>query len=120
MMRSTLTLICLAAIALVGPARIVAHPGHDQTVMGTVKSFKAPHLAVQGKDGKVTTFVVAETTKVLRGKVKASASDITVGERIVVTGSTHAGPGEGASPGGGGAGHPEGSLLAKEIRLAAR
>jgi hypothetical protein len=101
-------LLVMGLVALSAPPRAAAHPGHDHTVMGTVKSIKDNHLEVEGKDGKVTLFMVAATTKILRGKVKASAADIKVGERIVATGSTHEG-----------AGHPAGTLLAKELRLAA-
>ena len=87
----------------------LAHPGHDQTVMGTVKSIKGQHVEVEAKDGKVTVFMLADTTKILRGKVKAAAADIKVGERIVAIGAAHDGDG-----------HPAGALTAKEIRLAAK
>ncbi len=101
-------LAVVALAALIAPPGAAAHPGHDHTVMGTVKSIRDHHVEVEAKDGKVTLFMLAETTKILRGKVKASAADIKVGERIVATGSAHEG-----------AGHPPGMLLAKEIRLAA-
>ena len=101
-------LTVLALLAGGAPTLASAHPGHDHTVMGTVKSIKDNHLEVEAKDGKVTLFMLAETTKILRGKVKARAADIKVGERIVAIGATHTG-----------AGHPAGTLLAKEVRLAA-
>jgi hypothetical protein len=108
MTRLFATLAVLSFIALVAPSGASAHPGHDHTVMGTVKSIKDQHLEVEVKDGKVMLFMLAETTKILRGKVKAAAADIKVGERVVVIGTDHEG-----------AGHPAGTLLAKEVRLAA-
>ena len=108
MTRSLAAVAILMLFALAVPPRFVAHPGHDQTVMGTVKSLKENHLGVEDKDGKVTMFMLAETTKILRGKVKAAPADIKVGERVVVIGTTH----EGAD-------HSAGTLLAKEVRLAA-
>jgi hypothetical protein len=103
---AALSVVALAA--LFAPPSGDAHPGHDHTVMGTVKSVRDKHVEVEAKDGKVTVFMLADTTKILRGKVKAGAADIKVGERIVITGTTHEG-----------AGHPAGMLLAKEVRLAA-
>jgi hypothetical protein len=109
MTRLSAILAFLALIVLAAPPRVVAHPGHDHTVMGTVKSIRDNHVEVEAKDGKVTLFLLADTTKIRRGKVKAAAADIKVGERIVATGAAHEG-----------AGHPAGMLLAKEVRLAAK
>lgn len=105
----TAILAVLALVALIAPPPAAAHPGHDHTVMGTVKSIRDKHVEVEAKDGKVTLFMLADATKILRGKVKARAVDIRVGERIVAIGAAHEG-----------AGHPAGMLLAKEVRLAAR
>jgi hypothetical protein len=108
MARTVTSVVALLVLAwFVAPA--LAHPGHDQTVMGTVKSIKGGQLEVEAKDGKVSTFTLAESTKVLRGKVKVAASEIKVGERVVAVGSTHQESGQ-----------PEGALMAKEIRLAAK
>jgi len=87
------------------PALTVAHPGHDQTVMGTVKSIKDGHLEVEAKDGKVSAFTIASTTRILRGTAKATAADIKAGERIVVI-ATHPESGD----------HAE-TMTAKEVRL---
>jgi hypothetical protein len=94
---------------LAAASTTLAHPGHDHTVMGVVKSIKNQHLEVEAKDGKVTLFMLADTTKILRGKAKTTAADIRVGERIVAIGAAHNGEG-----------HPPGMLLAKEVRLAAK
>jgi hypothetical protein len=107
------TLLTLALLALALPGRVAAHPGHDHTVMGTVKAIQNGHLEVEAKDGKVSTFMLTATTKILRGKVKATAADIRVGERVVAIGA--APPKDAAHEGG----HPAGMLVAKEVRLAA-
>jgi hypothetical protein len=104
----------LVMLVVAPPIRALAHPGHDHTVMGTVKSVKEGHVAVEAKEGKVTTFMLSATTKILRGKEKATAADIKVGERVVAIGT----PPEKKS------GDPHGEhggemLNAKEIRLAA-
>lgn len=114
MTRRFLVLSILATFLFAATGQALAHPGHDHTVMGTVKSIKEQHLEVADKDGKVTVFMLADTTKVLRGKVKATAADIKVGERIVAIGAAPTGTGHE------GAGHPAGMLTAKEVRLAAK
>ena len=81
--------------------------------MGTVKSIKDGHLEVEAKDGKVSTFMLAEATKILRGKTRVTAAEIKVGERVVAIGAPPAAAGGAASPDSGHA-----MLVAKEIRLA--
>ena len=53
-----MTLLTLALLALALPGRVAAHPGHDHTVMGTVKAIQNGHLEVEAKDGKVSTFML--------------------------------------------------------------
>lgn len=109
------TALC-AVLALV-PAGARAHPGHDHTVMGTVKSIRDGHLEIQTKDGKVSTFMIEATTKILRGKERVATADIKVGERVVAVGATPTPPaGGGHDMSGQGA---AGMLVAKEIRLGA-
>jgi hypothetical protein len=110
-MRVASCVATLLVLALAG--RVAAHPGHDHTVMGTVKAIENGHLEVEAKDGKVSTFMLTETTKILRGKVKATAADIKVGERVVAIGAA---PPKDAPHAGG---HPAGMLIAREVRLAA-
>ena len=115
MSRAIVWMSVLVLLAVAAPMRALAHPGHEHTVMGTVKSVKDGHVAVEAKDGKVTTFMLAQTTKILRGKEKATEADIKVGERVVAIGTApekksgdpHAGE------------HGADMLNAKEIRLAA-
>jgi hypothetical protein len=80
--RTLLTTLALAAVSFV-PA--LAHEGHDHKVLGTVTEITATHLTVKAvKDGAVSVIAFAPTTKVSRGKTKLAATDIKVGDRVVV------------------------------------
>jgi hypothetical protein len=77
----------LAAIALVGASFVpaLAHEGHDHKVLGTVTEITETHVTVRAvKDGAISVIAFAPTTKVTRGRVKLAASDIKVGDRVVV------------------------------------
>jgi hypothetical protein len=73
------------ALALLAPAAIKAHEGHDHKTLGIVTVIHENHLEVKDQKGKVTKHVLGPTTKVRKDKSKASASDIKVGDRVVVT-----------------------------------
>ena len=73
------------ALALLAPAGIQAHAGHDHKILGTVTLIHENHLEVKDAKGKVTKHVLNATTKVRKNKAKASAADIKVGDRVVVT-----------------------------------
>ena len=62
-----------------------AHEGHDHKVMGVVSAIHENHLEVKDVKGKVTTHTIGATTKISRGKSKLAATDIKVGDRVVVT-----------------------------------
>jgi hypothetical protein len=80
--RTLLTALALAAVSFV-PA--LAHEGHDHKVLGTVTEITATHVTVKAvKDGAVSVIAFAPTTKVTRGKTKLAATDIKVGDRVVV------------------------------------
>ncbi len=53
--------------------------------MGTVAVVDASHVEIDTKDGKKVSVVLNKETKCLRGKTSATAADIKVGDRIVVT-----------------------------------
>ena len=77
----------LAAFALAGVSVVptLAHEGHDHKVLGTVSEITATHLTVRAaEDGAVSVIAFATTTKVTRGKSKLAATDIKVGDRVVV------------------------------------
>jgi hypothetical protein len=48
-------MFALAVIALGSEARLLAHPGHEHKVMGTVKMAAADHIMLKDKDGKELT-----------------------------------------------------------------
>lgn len=75
----------MAALALSAPVVALAHEGHDHKVMGVVSALQGNQLEVKDAKGKVTTHAIGATTKVTRAKEKLAASDIKVGDRVVVT-----------------------------------
>jgi hypothetical protein len=75
--------VLLVALAL--PAYVYAHEGHAHKVMGTVALRHDNHVEIKATDGKNVTITLNEKTKILRGKAKATADDIKLGERVVVT-----------------------------------
>jgi hypothetical protein len=80
--RTLLTTLALAGVSFV-PA--LAHEGHDHKVLGTVTEITAAHVSVRAtKDGVVSVIAFAPTTKVTRGKTKLTATDIKIGDRVVV------------------------------------
>lgn len=74
-----------AALVLAVPVALFAHEGHDHKVMGVVSAIHENHLEVKDTKGKVSTHTIAATTKISRDKTKLAATDIKVGDRVVVT-----------------------------------
>ncbi len=77
--------ILLVGFALTPAARVLAHPGHEHKMMGTVSVVHQNHVEVKATDGKTSMFTMNEKTRVLRGNAKVHADAIKVGERVVVT-----------------------------------
>ena len=74
------------AVILTSPAQLLGHEGHKHKVMGTVAALDASHVEIETKDEKKKVSVlVNKETKYLRGKTPATAADIQIGDRIVVT-----------------------------------
>lgn len=69
-------------------ARLAAHPGHGEKVMGTVTMVAADHVMVKKPDGKETTVLINKDTKFLRAKTAMKASDMKVGMRVVIAAVT--------------------------------
>ena len=72
--------------ALVVPAAVRAHEGHDHKVMGTVASVDGAHVMVKTADGKSVMVMLDGKTAVTRGKTKLDATAVKVGERVVAEG----------------------------------
>jgi hypothetical protein len=81
--------IALAALvaALALPAASFAHEGHPHKVMGTVSSVDGQNFMVKTTDGKTVMVMMDAKTRITRGKTKADASQLKVGERIVAEGA---------------------------------
>lgn len=84
------------------PGLLLAHEGHDHKVLGVVAALHENHLQVKDKADKTHTITLNTTTKIVRGKTKLAATDIKVGDRVVVN------VGNGKEP-----------LVAKEVQLGA-
>jgi hypothetical protein len=78
---SILTLV----LALAPAPRLLAHPGHEHKIMGTVSAVHQNHIEVKATDGKTSMFTMNEKTRLWRGNAKVNADAIKVGERVVVT-----------------------------------
>jgi hypothetical protein len=74
----------LGAAALVLAGGLLAHEGHEHRVMGTVAAVESARLAVTDRDGKKVEILLSADTKYKRGKDPAGASDVKVGERVVI------------------------------------
>ena len=74
----------LACVALPA-ASAFAHEGHDHKLLGTITEITATRMLVRAtQDGAVSTVAIVATTKITRGKTKIAASDLKVGDRVVV------------------------------------
>ena len=73
-------------VTLAVPGVSLAHEGHAHKVMGTVASIDGKNLMVKGTDGKTVMVMLDAKTKITRGKLKADATELKVGERIVAEG----------------------------------
>ena len=81
----------MAALAMVvSTGGVLAHPGHEHKVMGTVTMAAADHVMLKDKDGKDATVVINKDTKFMRAKKAMKAADMKVGMRIVITAVTDA------------------------------
>ena len=77
-----------ATLAVLSIAPVLAHPGHEKKVMGTVTMAAADHVMMKTPDGKDATIKIDKATKFVKAKKAMKASDMKVGMRIVVTAET--------------------------------
>jgi hypothetical protein len=73
---------------LAGAPGVLAHDGHDHTIMGTVTMAAPDHVMMKDTEGKDLTVLVTRETKVTRNKEPMRVQDIQAGTRIVVTAVT--------------------------------
>lgn len=77
-------LTLVLAAALLSPAFVAAHPGHDHKLMGTVTSIDKNKVVMKTTEGKDMTFEITPLTTFKRGRDKGAASDLKAGMRVVV------------------------------------
>jgi hypothetical protein len=77
-------MVVVVCAALLAPTVASAHEGHMHKALGTVASIDGPHVALNTTDGKKLTIMLDKSTTVTRGKDKADATALKVGERISV------------------------------------
>jgi hypothetical protein len=70
-------------IMLLFPALLWSHEGHQHKVMGTVSAVDQSQLEVETRDGSKVSVSLNQQTEYFRGKAKATAADVKVGERVV-------------------------------------
>jgi hypothetical protein len=77
-------LFALTFLAVGANPPVLAHPGHEHKVMGTVTMAAADHVMLKDKDDKDVTIRVTKDTKV-KSKPPMKVEDIKAGTRVVVT-----------------------------------
>ena len=84
-MKRLMLAVLVALVAAQVPV-VLAHPGHEHTILGTVSMVHENQIQVKATDGKTTMIVtVNEKTRVVRGIKTVKLDSIEAGERVVVT-----------------------------------
>ncbi|MDH4067208.1 MAG: hypothetical protein OEW19_22635 [Acidobacteriota bacterium] len=83
--RISLWFLALLVLAALVPTPVLAHPGHDHKVLGTVTMAASDHVMLKDREGKDHTVHITAETKILKDKKAATVQDIQAGMRIVVT-----------------------------------
>ena len=89
-----LAVVLSLVIALGVASRLVAHEGHAHKVMGTVLAIDATSIEVEAKEADETKklkLVLTAATKFVKAMTPAAATDVKVGQRVVVTYAEEAG-----------------------------
>ena len=82
--RYATVLLALTVLTLGFGSRLLAHPGHEHKVMGTITMAAADHVMLKDTKGKDVTIKVTKDTKV-KSKPAIKVEEIKVGTRVVVT-----------------------------------
>jgi len=70
-------------LALLSSAPAFAHGGKTH-VMGTVAALNADHVVVKNRDAQSSSIRVTKDTTYQKGEESATATDLKIGERVVV------------------------------------
>jgi hypothetical protein len=85
MMKRLLAIVSvLVLVTFAARVPLLAHPGHEHKVMGTVTMAMADHVVLKDKDGKEVTVKVTKDTKV-KAKPAIKVEEIKAGTRVVVS-----------------------------------
>ena len=86
--RFAITFLALFTLSAATGGRLLAHPGHEHKVLGTVTMAATDHVMLKSNDGKDVTVQVTKETKILMAKKPMKIEDVKAGMRIVVTAVT--------------------------------
>lgn len=75
-----LLVLCLAFVA----TPVVAHPGHDHKIMGTITAVNGDVVTVKTTKGQERSFEITAKTTILSGKQAGARTDLVIGLRVVV------------------------------------
>lgn len=84
MNRRTMAWVGGLALVALGASMAVTHEGHEHKVMGTIERLAKERLEVKDATGKTVQLVLNDKTVYLKGDKPTAASDLQVGERVVV------------------------------------
>ena len=86
--RVAIAFLALCTLAVAAGSALLAHPGHDHKVLGTVTMAAPDHVMLKNTEGKEVTVQITKETKILRAKKPMKIEDIKAGMRVVVTAVT--------------------------------
>ncbi len=86
--RFAITVLALVTLSVTTGGRLLAHPGHEHKVRGTVTMAAADHVMLKNAEGKEVTVQVTKETKILKAKKPMTIEDVKAGMRVVVTAVT--------------------------------
>ena len=84
MTRRTILSVLVAAALMSGA--VLAHPGHEYHIEGTITKLRAPHFEVKDAKGNTESFMIVPGTEVTVNNARATATEIAVGVKDVVDG----------------------------------
>jgi hypothetical protein len=88
MTRRSLLLVLVALLVATSVQPLVAHPGHEHKLLGTVTMVGPDHIMLKTRDGKEVTVHTNAETKVTKGKQPATLADVKDGTRVFVVAVT--------------------------------
>jgi hypothetical protein len=75
-----LLVLCMALVA----TPVLAHPGHDHKLMGTITAINGDVVTIKTTKGQERSFEITAETKILRDKLTGARADLVNGLRVIV------------------------------------